>query len=135
MIKTKGPRPMCRWCGRDLRKRTTTYWVIRDPDAYKWPERHRHLQGPIQTWAEAQRSVNDGTVISVVYSRPDHVGGLRSFNVWDGESYEASNGFFCTNNCAMDMGRAAARQHPTSGGPGYVKRIAELRQKQSEDAR
>ena len=113
---------MCRWCGRDLRKRTTTYWVIRDPDPYKWPERHRHLQGPIQTWAEAQRSVNDGTVISVAYSRPDHVGGLRSFNVWDGETYEALFGFFCTNNCAMDMGAAACREPHNLIGPGYSKR-------------
>jgi hypothetical protein len=130
-VKSK-TRPMCRWCGRDLRKYTVTHWVVNNPSTYK-SEPERYHAGPVQTSAEAKRIVN-GEVTSISYFRPDHKGGIRTFNVWDGESYLATRGFFCTNECAMDMGAAACRQ-TTHGGPGYVRRIAELQQKATEAAR
>ena len=127
-IKHSGPgRPMCRWCGTDLPKHSVTHWIVRDPNSYK-TERHRYLQAPLMNRAECQRHVN-GHVISVKY-HDDRSHGVWSFGVWDGETYEASHGFFCTNNCAMDMGRAAARKD--FAGPGYNRRIAEMRSQEEK---
>lgn len=108
-IKSKA-KPLCRWCGRPLRVRTTCAFVVNRPgDFGEDDDIMRHVQGPVADRAAAQRLTND-RVVAVRYRRPDHEGGLSTFTTWDGESYRSVHGLFCKNDCAMAMGRYAVEK-------------------------
>jgi hypothetical protein len=123
--------PHCRWCGKNLQKDTKTFFVVADLKNHKaFDGIFRYVQGPVKSAAEAQRLVN-GTIVKVSYKRPDHEGGLNKFNVWDGMSYKACWGFFCTNNCAAAMGQAACKHPHSLFGPGALARDAQERKAQA----
>jgi hypothetical protein len=113
---------LCIVCKRPIAKRSSTIY-FREPNEYtppldaSWgrvheaiparPDGHRegdklYLAQRPRNREEAQRYVN-GTIISA--SRDGAV--LASVNYWDGESYRDT--FFCTNECAMKQGYAAAQ--------------------------
>jgi hypothetical protein len=70
--KWKAPgRPLCRWCGRNLRKHTITYFVVDDPSKHVSDVIFRYVQGPVKNHEAAQRLVVDGSVTQVRYERPN----------------------------------------------------------------
>jgi len=99
--------PICRWCKRKIKKRTTRIYLV--------PEGGTDFNGgefwrtiflrPDQKWPvtkeEAQTLVNE-KIISHSY----HNGRIHSVGVWDGESYD--DPYFCTGNCARQFAYAVA---------------------------
>lgn len=113
--------PLCHWCGKPLRKWTHDHDVPKELT--------------IRTKAEAQKLTNQ-TVVSLKYweTPPEQdYDGLRftpeeklakgrhvyRYATWDGESYRAVCGFFCSNNCAMDLGNAATQPPHNVVGKAY----------------
>lgn len=122
--------PLCRTCGKKIKKRTEVVWFGRNGPASDYGS-YRPDDRP-RSKAEAQRLVNQ-QVVSVSWRRaPDttygHVVGdpdfdyIDSVKVWDGETYE--DGLFCTLACAATMGRSAATHH-NLGMPAYHAAIAQ----------
>jgi len=118
--------PRCRWCGRPLRKRTRKTNVhVRRPDFTRtlsngqfW--RDIEVDEPLRTIEDAQR-VTDRPIVHVkMFAELDGSKSIAWIHDWDGTSYETRYDFFCTNNCAAQMGRSAARDHNLIG-PGYGK--------------
>lgn len=126
--------PLCRWCGRALRKRTTCAFVVNSPENFgEDDDIIRHVQGPVADRTAAQWLTND-QVVAVRYRRPDHEGGLSTFTTWDGESYRAVLRFFCKNECAMAMGRYAVERLGASS-ERYIEAMTLRRAKQQRSAR
>src|SRR5215469_10823056 len=103
--------PLCRSCGKPIAKHSETVY-FRDPENVGKPgmpashlgiSRHLDVAYP-QSKAEAARHVN-GEIISV---RRWPGCGITAVGVWDGETYRDQ--FFCSNACAIRLGRAVARQ-------------------------
>jgi hypothetical protein len=107
--------PVCRSCGKPLRKYV---------ESLNFGGRLGNNRGRpyCSSREEAQRYVN-GQIISVKWGlRPIHneagviVGQgtdrvIYHAGVWDGESYGVhGEGFFCSQSCGYQLGRAAARQ-------------------------
>jgi hypothetical protein len=109
---TAKTQPFCHWCGKPLRKHA----VRRHP-----PGQLGFNDSTLRTLADCQRRENQ-KVISVQY-RWDYDDGdkipstkrIHSYAVWDGETYQAVLEFFCTNDCAMSLGHAAAKHHNIVG--------------------
>lgn len=112
--RSKNPAPRCLNCGNPLRKRTRRVWIV-------WPDSgSKHISDEVfryittdellRTKADCQR-LSNWQVVSVSYSAPatKRAGTIDSFGEWDGASYEATAGFFCTGTCAQAFARAAAR--------------------------
>ncbi len=129
---TKSDAPMfCRWCGRPLRKHGHTVEVMREKTEYHkdspWCRYIYPAEMP-RTAKDCQKLTNK-KVISVrreyalnrETDKREPTGFIDRFTEWDGESYDATMGFFCTNGCAMSMGRAAAKQGLV--GPEYRQRM------------
>lgn len=114
MIKSD-TQPLCRWCGKPLRK----YTERRHPS----PQVLGFDDPNLRAMEDCQRRENQ-RVVSVQYRWDyDRISDekiasskrIHSYAVWDGVSYEAVLGFFCTNNCAMYLGQSAARDHNLAG--------------------
>lgn len=98
--------PLCRFCGRPIRKWTTYYQF--GPDHRSAGDEAR--RGKPLSIAEAQREINSGRIVHVKWKTPTQLehsefvptGEPRwicEASVWDGESY--ADGFFDTGSCAQ----------------------------------
>lgn len=101
--------PTCAWCSKPIRKHATTVYIEREPAPYHrnstWARYHYCGDGPRpHNMAECKLLTNQ-TVLSIMRTIDGHV---ASFNEWDGKTYAPLCGFFCTNTCAQELGRAAA---------------------------
>lgn len=122
---TAKEQPLCRWCGKPLRKASRTVHVERAANEGKTHKaasnysRAIFTDSPPTNKAECQKLTNQ-QVISVsytpLYEDGEKIGRkLSSFGEWDGESYIGLGGFFCTSDCAMELGISAARHHNLAG--------------------
>jgi hypothetical protein len=131
IYKTTGPGPLCRQCGKPIRKVTHEVRFGRAPcsavNGRSYVERPANRE-------EAQRLLNPA-VVSLRYSdlyNVDAAGATpeRPFlkiahceryveraTVWDGESYW--DDLFCSSSCAEAFGRGMARAFPSYGGTDY----------------
>lgn len=113
--------PLCRNCGRRIRKRTALVRVKEKPSEYDRPDLgfSSYHYGVLHTKADCQR-VSNQKVVSVDYheiweddpssaygDRTSRRGTVNTFTTWDGESYE--DPYFCTGTCAKEFGYRAAR--------------------------
>ena len=105
------PPPLCRCCGRPIKKRTVQHWFGRR--AYRSAAGGRIVEHTevATSRAEAARYVNGQIVASKNY--PDEI----VVTTWDGCSYEDAT--FCTMRCAADYGRFAIR-HPGAHTAAWV---------------
>lgn len=119
--------PLCRCCGKPIRKRTAVVFIKAEQSEYDKPTkfwRYAYTNGgPLPTTkAEAQRLVNE----QVVSVRRSHEGStISAVHVWDGVTYESR--FFCTGNCAKDFGYLAAEVLPTFRTKAYDAAAAKQR--------
>lgn len=111
-------RPLCRYCGRPIAKKTTevAFGVDKPGHIYQTSRPDR-----VTTRAEASRLVN-GTILSVRQGYGSRAGEIVTASVWDGESYVDAH--FDTGACAAAFGRAMARQFPTWSMPEYHAALA-----------
>jgi hypothetical protein len=95
-------RPLCRYCGKPLPKRTTSRYLSKDQPAWNRED--------------CQHMTNE-KVITVRYGLPGYTNRVRMFTTWDERSYESvyGQGFFCTLRCASNFAGVFARLgHGTS---------------------
>lgn len=122
-------RPLCRWCGRPIRKRTIDYWFGRNPDHYpQEDDKRRTFREKPTALAEAQRLIGNMKITSVRWHRvrkedaeyldggiiavdPNEFDYIDRATAWDGESYLPRYHYFCSASCAAELGQAATR-HP-----------------------
>jgi hypothetical protein len=101
------PPPLCRYCGKAIRKRTSSWHFGASIESRaEWFNRI-----PIKPLdlAEARRQVGNLQVVSVRWTRPEGAAAwIDKATAWDGESYE--DGFFCNGEHARFFGYAAARK-------------------------
>lgn len=107
--------PVCRSCGKPLRKHVESVWfgghwgrMSNRPYCTTIEEAQRYVNGRIISTKRCKRPVHNdaGTIVG---EGPDTV--IYAAGVWDGESYGVhGEGFFCSQNCGYQLGRAAARQ-------------------------
>lgn len=96
--------PLCRYCGKPIRKVTRTV-VFDQPQAFERGVEGMRPERPTSR-EEAQRYVN-GRITSVSWS-PYNGRHISTVNTWDGESY--GDAHFCTLQCAASMGRAVVTE-------------------------
>lgn len=131
-------RPLCRCCGKPIRKRTTTHFLrVNSARAGTMDSGHyaptHFVAEPIRKREDLARFTNE-EIVSVRYEDP-HKAALEtlekypdyydaaelealaargrwidSFGTWDGESYE--DDLFCGVNCAAGWGRLFAKLRP-----------------------
>lgn len=107
--------PLCRFCGKPIKKATVIVYFDRD-----FGSMSRMVKGVRpKTQAEAQRHVNE-TIVAVRWNRPKTIKAsemthrdqeieprwIEQAYVWDGETYEDE--LFCNGDHARQFGYAAA---------------------------
>jgi hypothetical protein len=117
-------RPLCRYCGKPIPKRTTTVWfeeTQEDVDR-KAPTAtfYRYLVGSPMTKEDAQSLVNE-TIVHITRGafrngRFDKAYIGRA-STWDGTSY--TDDHFCKRECAEDFGHIVARDRPELATAAY----------------
>ena len=119
-------RPLCRYCGKPIPKRTTTVIfektqeeVDRHPMSQGW----RYVLGQPPTKEEAQRLVNE-TIVSVKRHHADP-SVISSAGIWDGESYV--DPYFCNGQHAKDFAYMVARDRPNIGSDSWVNALSKQR--------
>lgn len=110
-------RPLCRYCGKGIAKKTTRHCF--GQATHNAPTRYwvNHTETPANK-AEAQRYLNEAIV-----SVRGGYGGLHC-GTWDGESWEDE--FFCTGECAKGFGYFAMR-HPAAQTKAYADAVRKQR--------
>lgn len=115
--------PLCRCCGKPLKKWTQTRRFGND---FRFGTEDQANRGVFpKSKAEAQRYINDGTIVALKWhmkdGRPEgeqsisdrHENLVKDYiydvSIWDGESYR--DGFFCNNDHAMQYAYTMV-QHP-----------------------
>lgn len=95
-------RPLCRRCGKPIRKRTVTMQFQRDRESREshWIDSTANPKSK----AEVQR-LSNFEVVSIRWSEEKTY--ITQATVWDGESYVSR--FFCTNTCAIGFAHIMAR--------------------------
>lgn len=108
----RGPvRPLCRYCGKPIAKRTTKVYIVEelDPRFHKSGEFIRYIASPerVRDKAGCKRLTNN-EVTAVSYWQKMENGEpcgeryITSFSEWDGESYDDE--FFCSGDDAKRFG-------------------------------
>jgi hypothetical protein len=128
MIKSK-TQPFCRWCGRKLRKATEDINLKTSDGVGSFSNRNVVIVDPLpQTVAECVKHTNK-TIVGVrrckTYDSKNDCytdRGIDRILTWDGDSYQSNWGYFCTNDCAAALGRAAVGRDLC--GPDYNKAVA-----------
>ena len=109
----------CLTCKKSVTKDTKRVRFLREPTPYTVNERWvRYVylgDAPWpQTIADCRKYTNQQVVAVSRLNKHDYVTdrtedkGIDYFQEWDGESYLPRFGFFCSNTCASEFGRAAA---------------------------
>jgi hypothetical protein len=113
--------PFCRCCGKKL-KRLIRQHVFGMPEGASPSVEGHWFATPhsesCATRAEAQRFINH----QIVNSKKDYAGRLV-VGVWDGESYQSEEKFFCTLRCAASYGRFAVTHAPDLRTQNYADAI------------
>lgn len=141
--------PLCRCCGKPIKKATRTHWIEQREESsnpvYKNPNDHitYHWLGErmIFTKEECQALTNE-SVVSITKSRyandtpgETNPARIRQFTTWDGESY--ASGLFCSGTCAQTFGIMAATNHPNIQTKAYAEAMrfrADLLKRMNPDA-
>jgi len=98
--------PLCRCCGKPIKKWTRPIWVR--PEPRDTPMSDRTVVGLLRSKEDCQRLTNEKVTAVRYTDYPEHLGRHAvSFNTWDGESYESE--FFCSGTCAQNFGLLAAK--------------------------
>jgi hypothetical protein len=115
-FKSRTP-PLCRSCGKSIRKKTTSVYVEPERTQYQHDTmgiRYAISAKPVKTMDEAQRLSNQ-QIVSLKYTTDSdsnfeplpETKRVRLFHEWDGETYVDE--FFCSGTCAQAFGRMAAK--------------------------
>ena len=101
--------PLCRYCGKPIKKHTTTVYFVKERTQYMVDSDHtRYIVGAPTEWGEAQRMVNERIVAvrrDTMYQRDRAIIGQAS--LWDEQSYEDE--FFCNGSHAKKFAYVMAR--------------------------
>lgn len=104
--------PLCRYCGKAIRKRTRSVLFNRPDNRGANPYTICRPEKP-KSRKEAQGLFNE-TIVSLRWTRGEEYGAkqagfdyISTCSIWDGESYEDE--FFCNGEHARMFGYAAAR--------------------------
>jgi hypothetical protein len=116
--------PLCRACGKPIRKRTIVLYVKPAQSKFDRPASwNRYIYGTPADRTELQSLVNlisnNLTVVSVK-RYTDHITGEKQISggsAWDGESY--ADPYFCNGTCSQRFAYAIARMGEEPGGPVY----------------
>ena len=109
--------PLCRYCGKPLRKWTERLWCYREEPSTE-AQRRVGVVGVFRSRAELQTVTNKQVVSIDRYLDNQHyrekglAGMIHSFGVWDGETYESVSGagYFDTQRCAVAFARLVVRE-------------------------
>jgi hypothetical protein len=107
--------PLCRCCGKQIRKDTVLVHFKQEPSQYDYNSnriQHAYVRDRLwpRTLKQAQTFVNQ-QIISISYNRPNEKrqhSEVSKVHVWDGESYV--DPFFCSGSCASRFAYAIAKQ-------------------------
>lgn len=124
----------CRYCGKGIRKWTTTVYIKDAPSKYDGQHSYcRYVYvgaAKLKNKAECQRHSNH-QVVSLKYSHPtqdgDRIPGASyvcSFAEWDGESWH--DPYFCGAKCAEGMAYSILAIQPAWGTEAYRKAKSRL---------
>jgi hypothetical protein len=120
--------PLCRWCGKRIRKDTD--WVYcrdQEPEEKFRTAIGRYVVASPKTKAECQALVNE-TVVSVRRGHNSETKDrIYSFGTWDGESYVDE--FFCTGEHAKFFGDLAVRSGLCPGTKTYAEALKKQKAK------
>lgn len=96
--------PLCRACGKGIKKYTQHFWVRpQKPLAMdRWI-----VVGVFTSKSEVEAIVKEQVVSVKYHTPPDGERCVWSFTTWDGDSYEDQ--WFCTDSCAAAFGRLAVK--------------------------
>lgn len=94
--------PLCRMCGRPIRKRTESLYFGRNPELDPLPG---YSSARPTSWEEAQKHSNLQVISVKWHSDRSYIWGV---GLWDGKSWDDE--FFCTARCAVQMGYSAAAE-------------------------
>ena len=110
--------PLCRYCGKPLKKRVTGVSFNRN---------RYHPRGPVArrddrpaTREQAQALFNE-QIISIKYREDENGRYVAEVGLWDGESY--LDKFFCKNDHAQRFAYSALKYAPTLGTDSYHKAL------------
>lgn len=116
--------PLCRCCGRAIKKRTHAVYVRDDSKRLEHQagvfSRYLYLSRDKfpETKTDCQKLVNE-QVVSVTYF---HDRTISWFGTWDGESY--IDEYFCTGECAKKWGYLMAEAFPDKVSGAYNAAVA-----------
>jgi hypothetical protein len=105
MIFESDTQPLCRCCGKPIRKYVRNVYLVDKPMLAR-SGYSREVVGEARTRADCQKFTN-GHVVSTTrsYRNRELIG---HFGEWDGRSYVDE--FFCTGGCAQAFGYYAAKR-------------------------
>ena len=120
--------PLCRYCGKRIRKDPSWVYVRDEEPEEKFKSAiGRYVVASPTTRAECQALVNE-TVVSVRRGHTNETKSrIYSFGVWDGESYVDE--FFCTGEHAQFFGYLAIRYGLCPGTKKYTDAIKQQKAK------
>ncbi len=106
--------PLCRYCGKPIRKRTTIVYVVPKLNQYhRSGSMQRYVEGVANSLADCRRFTNQ-QITSISYSPLvdayfEKTGErlVEKFYEWDGESY--ADPYFCSGSCAQAFGYLMAK--------------------------
>lgn len=110
--------PLCRYCGKGIRKDTTTHWIDdgkeAKPSKLSHSIMHHYPGGQLFTKEDCQR-FTDQQIVSIRKARYGYFGTrdpnrIKQFTTWDGFSWVDQ--FFCNGDCARRYGYFAAFNEP-----------------------
>jgi len=128
-------RPLCRYCGKPIPKRTTTLRFVDELKSHMTNDQFTiYVVGTPQTKAEAQRLTNL-EVVSVQrgcnpWGKDSQLEYITSVGVWDGERY--ADPYFCNGQHAKDFAYMIAKARPTLGSETWASAIERQRAKESK---
>lgn len=122
MIFKSATQPLCRCCGKPIRKHTRTVYVREKlSDNEMKQDFWRYVEGVAHKKADLVKFTNYQIVsVSRLYNDKSRIG---SFGEWDRESYVDE--FFCSGTCAMTFAYAVAVKYPSISCTPYFKAMAE----------
>lgn len=99
-------RPRCRYCAAPLKKYTRSIYFGQRSDG-EGAASSLYKATPA-TREEAQRFTNHQIVSVSYWTAPEGPRYIDKVTTWDGETYEQRHGYFCSIQCAANLGEAAA---------------------------
>lgn len=116
--------PLCRYCGRTIKKRTEDVYF--NSDRFHGGFGLRRPERPV-TREEAQKYSNK-KIIAIRFDEDRDGRCVSRVTLWDEESF--ADPYFCKNGCAENFGRMMAAYNKDVSTKTYFKKLEEQKAKQ-----